>query len=79
MTEQETVDPVRARAPSAADIAEEKIVSNLMQAITRLQDDLDRVELWTAALNCFLHPVPDYRPADDYVLPHGSGRASRRS
>jgi hypothetical protein len=79
MTEQETVDPVRAREPSAADIAEEKIVCNLMQAITRLHDDLDRVELWTAALNYFLRPVPDYRPGDEYILPNGSSRASRRS
>ena len=33
--------------------AEDLIVRNLMEAINRLHDDLDRVELWTAALGCF--------------------------
>ena len=33
--------------------AEDQIVRNLAKAIERLHEDLDRVELWTAALNCF--------------------------
>lgn len=70
----------RDREPSAgADAAEQAIVCNLMQAITRLHDDLDRVELWTAALDCFLRPVPDYRPGDEYLLPSLSSRQARGS
>jgi hypothetical protein len=33
--------------------AEDTIVRNLLQALARLHEDLDRVELWTAALACF--------------------------
>jgi hypothetical protein len=57
--------------------AEDLIVCNLMQALTRLHDDLDRVEIWTAALGCFLRPVPDYKPGDDYLLPTPSRRRGR--
>ena len=53
------------------------IVCNLMQALTRLQDDLDRVEILTAVLGCFLRPVPEYEPGDDYILPNVSRRQSR--
>jgi hypothetical protein len=28
--------------------------------------DLDRVELWTAALG---HPAPEYEPGEQYMLP----------
>jgi hypothetical protein len=49
--------------------AEDQIVHNLAAAIARLHDDLDRVELWTAALNCFQRPVPDYQPGERYLLP----------
>jgi hypothetical protein len=48
---------------------EAMIARNLAQAIERLQEDLDRVELWTAALGCFQRPVPDYTPGDRYLLP----------
>jgi hypothetical protein len=51
------------------DAASDTIVKNLIEALTRLQDDLDRVELWTAALICFQEPAPDYRPRGDYLLP----------
>jgi hypothetical protein len=34
-----------------------------------LHEDLDRVELWTAALGYFQSPVPEYRPNDRYLLP----------
>jgi hypothetical protein len=57
--------------------AEDMIVCNLMQALTRLQDDLDRVEIWTAVLGCFLRPAPEYDPGDDYILPNASRRPSR--
>jgi hypothetical protein len=49
-----------------------------MQAITRLHDDIDRVELWTAALNCFLRPVPEYRPDDQHLLPNLPTPQARR-
>jgi hypothetical protein len=45
------------------------IVRNLIEALNRLHDDLDRVELWTAALRCFQEPTPDYRPGGDHLLP----------
>ena len=48
--------------------AEEMIVHNLIEALERLRDDLDRVELWTAALDCFHQPVPEYEPKDRYLL-----------
>lgn len=45
---------------SAIEPAGEKIVRNLQQAVRRLQDDIDRVELWAGALDCFAKPIPDY-------------------
>ena len=42
--------------------AEDLIVRNLIEALERLREDLDRMELWAAALGSFQHPVPDYRP-----------------
>ena len=48
---------------------EEIIVRNLIEALNRLHEDLDSVELWTAALQGFQHPAPDYRPGDSYLLP----------
>ncbi len=47
---------------------EELIVSNLVEALNRLHEDLSRVELWTAALQGVRHPAPDYGPADQYLL-----------
>jgi hypothetical protein len=49
--------------------AEDTIVRNLIEALDRLHDDLDRVELWTAALSSFQHEAPEYRPGGEYVLP----------
>jgi hypothetical protein len=48
--------------------AEEMIVHNLIEALERLREDLDRVELWTAALGCFQQPAPEYEPSDRYLL-----------
>jgi hypothetical protein len=47
---------------------EELIVGNLVETLNRLREDLDRVELWTAAMQCLGHPAPDYGPADQYLL-----------
>jgi len=44
------------------------IVRNLVEALNRLRDDLDRVELWTAALSSFHQPAPEYGPNGKYVL-----------
>ncbi len=49
--------------------AEDMIVRNLIKALDHLRDDLDRVELLTAALNDFQKPVPDYQPRNEYLLP----------
>jgi len=49
--------------------AEDKIVRNLIEALERLHEDLDRVELWTAALGYFQTPVPEYRSGDRFLLP----------
>jgi hypothetical protein len=57
--------------------AEDMILLNLVEALNRLHDDLDRVELWTAALSSFHYPVPEYRPAGDYLLPAWSPRRPR--
>ena len=59
--------------------AEDMIVRNLIEAIARLQDDLERVELWTAALGCFQRPVPEYQPGDQYLLPLSPKREPRRA
>jgi hypothetical protein len=44
------------------------IVRNLIESLERLRQDLDRMELWTAALDRFQHPIPDYRPDDQHLL-----------
>jgi hypothetical protein len=54
--------------------AEELIVRNLIEALGRLHEDLDRMELWAVALGCFQHPVPEYQPGDQHLL-----KSSRRS
>jgi hypothetical protein len=58
--------------------AEGKIVRNLVEALERLHEDLDRVELWTAALNGFQRPVPDYSPGEQYLLRSRQEEQSRR-
>jgi hypothetical protein len=49
--------------------AEDMIVGNLIEALERLREDLDKVELWAAALGQFHAPVPDYQPSERYLLP----------
>jgi hypothetical protein len=48
--------------------ADETIVHNLTEALERLRQDLDRLELWTGALGCFQRPVPPYEPNNRYLL-----------
>jgi hypothetical protein len=48
--------------------AEDFIVRNLIESLERLRGDLDRMELWAAALGTFQHPIPDYRALDQHLL-----------
>jgi hypothetical protein len=41
---------------------EEVVVPHPIEVLDNLDDDLDRIELWTAALICFQHPAPEYQP-----------------
>jgi hypothetical protein len=59
--------------------AEDMIVRNLVQALERLREDLDRVELWTAALGCFQRPVPDYEPGNRHLLQAAGKRDARHA
>jgi hypothetical protein len=59
--------------------AESTIVRNLIEALERLREDLDRVELWTAVLDRFQHPVPDYQPANHHLLRPAPKVESRHS
>ncbi|MGB7099143.1 MAG: hypothetical protein WBD95_10310 [Xanthobacteraceae bacterium] len=49
--------------------AADMIVRNLIEALNRLHDDLDRVELWTVVLSSFQQPPPEYRPDSEHLLP----------
>jgi hypothetical protein len=48
--------------------AEEIVIRNLIEAVDRLRDDLNRMELWAAALGCLRDPIPDYQPGDQHLL-----------
>jgi hypothetical protein len=48
--------------------ANELIVRNLAAALERLQRDLESVALWSAVLDSFRQPVPDYEPSDRHLL-----------
>jgi hypothetical protein len=53
---------------------EDRIVRNLIEALNRLHDDLDRVELWTAALASFQCPAPEYQAGEHHKLPPAAPR-----
>ena|SRR5215831_15254334 len=55
--------------------AEDLVVRNLIEALNRIHADLERIELWTAALACFQEAVPQYQPSNDYLLPPGKKAA----
>ncbi len=57
--------------------AADAIVRNLIEALERLRNDLDHMELWAAALDRFQRPVPPYDPGDEHVLKPES-KARRR-
>jgi hypothetical protein len=58
--------------------AADAIVRNLIEALERLRNDLDRMELWAAALDRFQHPIPGYEPADRHLLGTESKPKRRR-
>jgi hypothetical protein len=58
--------------------AEDAIVRNLIEALERVREDLDRMELWATALGSFAHPVPEYRPGEDRYLLKPLADAERR-
>lgn len=57
------------RASMMAQPAEDMIMQNLIEAVERLREDLNKVELWAAALDSFKTPAPPYQPGDQYLLP----------
>jgi hypothetical protein len=63
-----------------AELTKDTIIVHLIESIERLHEDLDKVELWLGALNCFEKPVPDYQPSDRHLLPPSTRhQAARRS
>jgi hypothetical protein len=58
--------------------AQEVIVHRLIDALERLREDLDKVELWAAALGHFQDPVPEYQPGNEYILPTASASPAHR-
>jgi hypothetical protein len=59
--------------------AEDVIIRNLFESLERLRGDLDRMELWAAALGCFQQPAPEYKPNDDRHLLKSAAERPRRS
>lgn len=57
---------------SALDIAQK-----LDESIRQLHKDLRRVEVWAGALSGFAQPVPEYRPASDFLLPQAATDETR--
>jgi hypothetical protein len=59
--------------------AEDMIIRNLIESLERLRSDIDRMELWAAALGSFRHPAPEYQPSDRHLLkpPERPRRAHR--
>jgi hypothetical protein len=59
--------------------AEDVIIRNLIETLERLRCDIDRMELWTAALGSFQNTIPEYKPTDQHLLkPSMDGPSSRR-
>jgi hypothetical protein len=54
---------------ATSETAEDLVVRNLIEALSRIHADLERIEVWTAALACFQEAVPRYEPSCDHLLP----------
>ena len=59
--------------------AEDVIIRNLLESLERLRGDLDRMELWAAALGCFQQPAPDYELNERHLLKTTAERPLRRA
>jgi hypothetical protein len=46
-----------------------QINARLQEALSRLQKEITRVEIWAAALSGFVQPVPGYEPSNDNLIP----------
>ncbi len=57
--------------------AEDMIIRNLIESLERLRSDIDRMELWAAALGSFRHPAPEYQPNDRHLLKPSENQRSR--
>ena len=55
---------------------EEIVAPHLIEVLDNLDDDLDRIELWTAALSCFQHPPPTTSPTTS-CLTNGRNHSER--
>jgi hypothetical protein len=64
---------------AAVEPARERVARMLHDAVTRLHEDLERVEFWTEVLGCLTRPVPDYTVENSklnrFDLPGREGRA----
>jgi hypothetical protein len=60
------------------DMAEDMAVHNVIEALEHLREDLNRLELWVAALGHFQAPVPDYETSSQYILPPAEEPAPSR-
>jgi hypothetical protein len=58
--------------------ARERVARMLHDAVTRLHEDIERVEFWTEVLGCLTRPVPDYTvensKLNQFNLPGREGR-----
>jgi hypothetical protein len=58
--------------------AEDMIIRNLIESLERLRGDLDRMELWAAALGYFQQQAPEYQPSDRHLLKAPMKRGAER-
>ena len=68
---------------AAVDPARERVARMLHEAVTRLHEDIERVEFWTEVLGCLTRPVPDYTPENSklnrFNVPLGLHQVRRSS
>jgi hypothetical protein len=63
---------------AAVEPARDRVARMLHEAVTRLHEDIERVEFWTEVLGCLTRPVPDYTVENSklnrFDLPGREGR-----
>ena len=58
---EEVEHPMRNRVANVVrERREQVVVPKPIEVFDNLDDDLDRIELWTTALSCFQHPAPEH-------------------